>query len=151
MSNSSTATKAKKLHKARGIALLMEQTCRQVYDHKQPQALHAVQWSALRYFNNLEETARNVAGLAAYLGVTSGPASRTAASLVKRNFLSSAPSPLDSRSRLFAITDLGRSTLCNDPINHAAATLNGLNDDELATLGEALDKIYTALGPISTK
>ena len=137
----------RKLRQARGVALLMEQTCRQVYENRHPQALHAVQWSALRYFSRAGEQARNVAGLAKYLGVTSGPASRTAASLVKRELINSSPSPEDSRSRLFALTGAGEQVLLSDPINRAAETLNGLSDSELATLVAALDKIYAGLGP----
>ena len=129
----------------RGIALLLEQSARLVYDHRDLHALHQVQWSALRYFARAGGKTSNVAGLAKYLGVTTAPASRTAASLVKRGLVIARPSPDDSRSRHFSLTDNGHLLLDDDPLNRVSDILETLDKDELTAFTLALDKIYTGL------
>lgn len=131
--------------KARGIALLLEQTARLVYDEKQPKALHAVQWSALRYLERAGAKSRNVAGLAKYLGVTSGPASRTTASLVSRGLAEVTDSPTDSRTKIINLTEKGHATLEHDPLNRCARIVNELGDEELSTLALALNKLHSRL------
>ncbi len=131
--------------KALGVSLLMEQTARMIYDDKHPDALHPVQWSALRYFERAGTRTSTVTGLANFLGVTSAPASRTAASLIKRNLIISKPNPSDSRSKTYALTDEGKAALRNDPIRKFSSLMEGLNDHELSTLASALDKLYVGL------
>ena len=131
--------------KARGLALLLEQSARLIYDQRHPNDLHAVQWSALRYFSRAGERARNVAGLSRYLGVTSAPASRTAASLLKRGLVSVSPSPDDSRSRVYDLTAAGTEMLKQDPINRVSDLLVGLSPEEQALLARVLDRICAAL------
>lgn len=131
--------------RARAIALLLEQTARLVYDEKQPKALHAVQWSALRYLERAGEQSRNVAGLARYLGVTSGPASRTAASLVSRGLASMCESPHDSRTRIIDLTDKGKDVLAGDPLNRCAMIVQDLSEEEISALAMALDKLHARL------
>lgn len=138
---------AKKLidRKARGIALLLEQTARLVYDDKQPKSLHAVQWSALRFLERAGEQSRNVAGLARYLGVTSGPASRTAGSLVSRGLARMTDSPHDSRTKIISLTQEGQEKLREDPLNRAALIIQDLSDEEMTALAMALDKLHARL------
>ncbi|WP_306249759.1 MarR family winged helix-turn-helix transcriptional regulator [Parvularcula sp. IMCC14364] len=131
--------------RTRGLALLLEQTARLIYDEKHPQALHAVQWSALRFFDRAGEQTRTVAGLAKYLGVTSGPASRTTSSLLKRELVSVKPSPSDSRSRVYELTSAGKDILSEDPIQRVASLLTEMPDEDLGVLAKALDKIYAGL------
>jgi DNA-binding MarR family transcriptional regulator len=144
---SSTATTQDKAssRQKRGIALLLEQSARLVYDQRDLHSLHQVQWSALRYFARAGGKTNNVAGLAKYLGVTTAPASRTAASLVKRGLTVSSPSPEDSRSRHFTVTHAGRALLEEDPLNRVSDILGHLSQEELTALAFALDKIYSGL------
>ena len=132
--------------RARAIALLLEQTARLVYDEKQPKDLHAVQWSALRFCERAGDTSRTVAGLARYLGVTSGPASRTAASLVARGLARMEESPRDSRSKVIHLTEIGEDALLHDPLNRCALVLaEELSEEEKAALAKALNKLYARL------
>lgn len=131
--------------RAKAIALLLEQTARLVYDEKQPKDLHAVQWSALRFLERAGESSRTVAGIARYLGVTSGPASRTAASLVARGLARMEESPVDSRSKVIHLTDLGHVALLHDPLNRCASVLEELSEEESAALANALNKLHARL------
>ncbi|MGV6801693.1 MAG: MarR family winged helix-turn-helix transcriptional regulator [bacterium] len=132
------------LRRARGIALLLEQTSRLYYD-KHPENLHSVQWAALRYFNRAGQRSRNVAGLAKFLGVTSAPASRTAASLVNRKLTSVEPCPDDSRCKVFSLTQKGKDSLADDPINRVAEIIAHLDEKQKTLLATTLDKIYNSL------
>ncbi len=137
--------------RTRGISLLIEQAARLIYDQKHPQALHPVQWSALRFFSRAGGQTRNVAGLAKYLGVTSGPASRTASSLLKRQLVTVSPSQLDSRSKIYELSAEGFDLLEHDPIHRVSRLLSDLSDEELTTLAHALDKIYVGLNTANTR
>jgi DNA-binding MarR family transcriptional regulator len=142
--NSSTITD-NTLTRARGVAHLIEQVCRFAYEDKRPEALHSVQWSALRYFSRANEQVRTVNGLAKYLGVTSAPASRTAASLVKRGLVTMRQSPRDARSNIFTLTETGLQLLPEDPIGKVAHILAEMNEDDLCRLAAALDNVHSKL------
>lgn len=128
--------------RAKAIALLLEQTARLVYDEKQPKDLHPVQWSVLRYLERAGESSRTVAGIARYLGVTSGPASRTAASLVARGLARMESSRVDSRCKVIYLTEPGLAALLHDPLNRCASVLTDLSDEEIAALANALNKLH---------
>ena len=135
-----------KMRKTRGIALLIEETIRRLYDDKHPKSLHQVQWSVLRYLSRAGEQTRNQAGLAKFLGITSGPASRTAKALEQRALIESVPNPTDSRSKIYSLTDQGRQELDGDPIDKAAQILADYTDEELMLLARILDDMSTKLG-----
>ncbi len=135
-----------RLRKARGIILTMEQVSRSIYPHEHTkEGLLQVHWAALRYMRRAGQQTRNVVGLAKFLGVTSGPASRTAKVLINRGLITSRQSPHDSRAKVFDLTDLGRASLDNDPARQAAQVLECLSDDDLDRLSLALDRMTNAL------
>ena len=133
------------LVRARGVAHLIEQVCRFAYEDRRPEALHSVQWSALRYFARANEQVRTVNGLAKYLGVTSAPASRTAASLVKRGLVDVHQSPRDARSNIFTLTEAGVALLEDDPIGKVAHLLAEMCEEDLKRLAAALDNVHAKL------
>lgn len=123
------------------IASLYEQVARAIYEDRGPNALHPAQWSALRFFGRAGGEARTVTGLARFLGVTLGPASRAASSLERRGLIASKRNPADGRSVLFDLTPLGAENLRNDPLQRLATALKRLNDDEL----EDFQRVVTQL------
>ncbi len=127
------------------ISIRIEQIARLIYGQKPAHALHSVQWAALRYFAHTPSYERTVAGLAKFLGVTSAPASRTASSLLKRELVSTTPSPHDFRSKLYELTESGYELLQEDPIQQVTKLLRTFDAEELSVLENALDKIYTGL------
>ncbi|MEM1139017.1 MAG: MarR family transcriptional regulator [Pseudomonadota bacterium] len=123
----------------------MEQTARAVYDRRSPQDIHPGQWSALRYFARAGRAAATVNGLARYLGVTSGPASRAIAALQRNGFLTAEPNPEDGRSQLYALTEKGKATLHDDPAHRLALAIAGLPDEAQDRLADSLELIYQHL------
>ena len=128
-----------------GLALLLEQTARQVYEKRGPQDVHPGQWAALRYFARANRNVRTVAGLANYLSVTKGPASRAAPALVRHGFLHSEKQATDRRTPVFTVTEAGRRMLDEDPIRRLAAAIADLDEHKRTAFTESLESLYAAL------
>ncbi|WP_282604363.1 MarR family winged helix-turn-helix transcriptional regulator [Pelagibius sp. Alg239-R121] len=128
-----------------GLSLLLEQTARSIYDKRGPADIHPGQWSALRYFARANRKARTVAGLATFLGVTRGPASRATTSLVKQGFLSSEVNEQDRRSPLFTITEKGDNVLKDAPIIRLASAISAMERKQRMDLAESLEQLYSSL------
>ncbi|MEQ9640093.1 MAG: MarR family transcriptional regulator [Alphaproteobacteria bacterium] len=128
-----------------GLAALMEQTVRSMYDKRGPHEIHPGQWSALRFLSRAGEEARTVNGLATFLGVTPAPASRAAAALVKRGFVTQEPNPNDRRSHTLSLTEDGRAALAQDPIARLANAVGELDGDVRRAVTRALTQIHHSL------
>jgi len=131
-----------------GLASLYEQVGRAIYEGEGRSELQPAQWSALRFFQRAGAKARTVSGLARYLGVTMGPASRTANALERRGLLRAEKNPDDARSTLFSLTIEGELQLENDPQMRLVAALETLEDTERDGLSEAVAKISIFLSKI---
>lgn len=128
-----------------GLAALLEQTARAIYDKRGPQDIHPGQWSALRFFGRANRKARTVAGLSKYLGVTRGPASRAAAALVRQGLILAEEDLADRRSAIFTVTKVGHEALKNDPIRRLALAISELDNDKKQGLAASLEKLYGSL------
>ncbi len=131
--------------KAAGLASLYEQVLRTVYEKRGLSELQPAQWSALRYFRRAGASARTVSGLAKFLGVTMGPASRTARTLQRRGLLTSSKNPKDARSIIFTLTRAGNSILELDPLLRLARTLETLDAEDQAVFTRVIGNLYDEL------
>lgn len=127
------------------LANLLEQTARNIYEDRGPAHLHPVQWSALRFFARANRSARSVAGLARYLGVTLGPASRTVGALRKNGLVDARKDPRDGRSSIISLTEEGRRVLERDPILRLAGAIEDLPGEHAAALGDCLARLSATL------
>jgi len=124
-----------------GLASLYEHVGRAVYDAQGRSDLQPAQWSALRFFQRAGAKARTVSGLAHYLGITMGPASRTTRALERRGFLASQTNPDDGRSSLFTLTCTGTEQLKTDPQRRLVAALETLDSKEIESFVGLISKI----------
>ena len=131
--------------RAAGVAQLLVQLSRRVLEKRDANDLHAVQWSALRYFSRAGRRAATVMGLATYLGNTTGSASRTARSLVERGLIRGEPLREDARSVAYSLTAAGDAALRQDPLGEIAGALQVLDADEIAQLADVLDRVQARL------
>lgn len=129
-----------------GLASLYEQVARAVYEDRSPQSLQPAQWSTLRFFDRAGPKARTVTGLARYLNVTPGPASRAANALERRGLVEARQNPDDGRSLLFDLTDAGRRQLEEDPILGFAEALEELDDADRAAFQRVVLELSEKLG-----
>lgn len=128
------------------IAIMMEQTVRQMYPERAPQAMHPGQWAALRFIARANREASSVAGLARYLGITLAPASRAVQSLVRKGLLATEQDKSDRRVTRLSLTPEGREVLESDPIRDAARVIAELPDNQREALAEALEFLLLRLG-----
>ncbi len=131
-----------------GVAALYEQVARAVYEERGPRVLQPAQWSALRYFARAGSEARTVTGLARFLGVTMGPASRAVAALEKRGLLASRPHPRDRRSSLFDLTDAGQDKVRRDPLARLARALAEVDAADRNAFARVVVKLAETLGAV---
>ena len=129
----------------RGLSLLLEQVARTIYDKNGAEELYPAQWATLRFFARAGRLNRSVAGLANFLGVTKGPASRTTNRLIKRGYLFSETSEHDRRVQIVTLTDEGRRMLELDPIMRLADAISALDSSSKESLAESLERIYRTL------
>ncbi|SPH24410.1 hypothetical protein DEA8626_03462 [Defluviimonas aquaemixtae] len=128
-----------------GLASLFEQIVRATYDKRGPLNLQPAQWSALRYFDRAGVRARTVSGLAKYMGVTMGPASRAARALERRRLLISEKNTEDARSIVYTLTSLGQELMETDPLNRLAAAFDCLQAADLEVISRSLVNIAESL------
>jgi len=91
------------------------------------EGLKPQQWSALRYYDRANATARTVGSFARYHSVSHSAASQTVTSLKNRGLLKSVTSSEDARSRIIMVTARGTRLLGNDPLNKISALIAKLN------------------------
>ncbi len=128
-----------------GLALLLEQTMRMVYPERSPQDMHPGQWAALRFLARANKDARTVLGLARYLGVTQGPASRAVAALERKGLLIGERDAKDRRVIRLTLTEVGRRLLADDPIQRLAALLDALPDTAQAEMAQIIADLFQGL------
>ena len=127
--------------------MLLEQCVRRAYERAGPSDLHPVQWAALRYYARAGRLTRTVAGLARFLGITKGPASRTTNRLVRRGYLSAEVNDADRRAPLISLTEEGRQALDDDPILRLAESIGRLTKEEKAAFASGLESVFETMLP----
>lgn len=128
------------------LAVLLEQTVRQIYPERSPQAMHPGQWAALRYLARANQEAATVAGLARYLGVTLAPASRAISALIRKGFVKGAPDSRDRRVVRLSLTPEGEELILQDPILRLAQIISELPDGQQDNLAAVLEHVFDRLG-----
>ncbi len=131
---------------ASGLASLYEQVARAIYEERGPRALQPGQWSSLRYFERAGREARTVSGLARYLGVTLGTASRAAAALARRGLIQARANPKDGRSVMYDLTATGAAELDRDPLQRLAGAIQTIEPDDRAAFARVILMLADKLG-----
>lgn len=126
-------------------ALLLEQLIRQVYPERGPQDMHPGQWAALRYLSRANPEACTVAGLARYLGVTLGPASRAVSALTRKALVKGERDPGDKRSIRLSLTQEGAALIMHDPLKRLGGQIATLSDDQRRAIVEGVRQMFAGL------
>jgi DNA-binding MarR family transcriptional regulator len=130
---------------AMGLALMLEQTMRLVYPERSPQDMHPGQWAALRFLARSNKEARTVLGLARYLGITQGPASRAVAALERKGLLAGERDTKDRRVIRLALTAEGQRLLAHDPIQRLAGLIDALPDATQQDMTQMVADLFQGL------
>ncbi len=128
-----------------GLAVMLEQTMRLVYPERSPQDMHPGQWAALRFLARANKDARTVLGLARYLGITQGPASRAVAALERKALLTGERDPKDRRVIRLNLTEAGRALLTQDPIQRLAGLIETLPENAQQDMAQRVAELFQGL------
>lgn len=130
---------------AKAIAQLVEHFVSTVYADSNVAGMRSAQWAALRYFAEVEPSARTVGNFARQNLITDSSASQTVSSLVRRGYLKKVPSEVDGRSHQLHLTDPARKLLKQDPLNLLVNAIDDLNAKQKTELADVLHQIYLSM------
>ncbi len=130
---------------SRGVTALLEQVCRLTHSTGHAAGLYPAQWTALRYFAEIDPAARTSAGLSRFQGMSLGPVARTIRTLVDKGLLERQPNPRSRRADLIELTPAGHALLDQDPLRVVAVEIDGLPEARKQALAEALETILSRL------
>lgn len=105
--------------------------------------LNPAQWTALRYLDRVNQSARSVGAFAEFHRTTPSSASQTFTALTKRGLVIKQKGA-DSRQRVLALTRAGREILKKDPLNALARSISDLSDRQLTALTTIVGQLARA-------
>jgi DNA-binding MarR family transcriptional regulator len=126
-------------------AQLLEQLIRLVYPERGPHDMHPGQWAALRYLSRANPEASTVAGLARFLGVTLGPASRAASALTRKALVTGTRDPRDRRSIRLSLTEAGADLIQQDPLQRLGALVATLPHHQRDAMIDGVRQLFAGL------
>ena len=109
--------------------------------------LRPAQWTALRFFSEVNPESATVKAFAHHHASTPGTASRTVSVLVAKGLLQRIDSPSDSRSHRLVLTKAGESAIRNDPIRILESAVSDLEPTLRDQLSMGLREIGVAVLP----
>ena len=127
-------------NRARGIAEVIEQLWHATSNRSFNTGLNPAQWTALRYLERVNESARSVGAFAEFHRTTPSSSSQTFSALVKRGLVAKKKGD-DSRQRILALTRAGRQMLKKDPLDNLAASVAQLPARQLNALAEIMEHL----------
>lgn len=130
---------------AKAIAQLVEHFVSTVYAESNVEGMRSAQWAALRYFSEVEPSARTVGNFARQNLITDSSASQTISSLVRRGYLEKTPSEKDGRSHQLHLTGPASQLLAKDPLNLLVNAVDDLNAKQKTELADVLHQIYLSM------
>jgi DNA-binding MarR family transcriptional regulator len=130
---------------AMASAQLLEQLIRLVYPERGPHDMHPGQWAALRYLSRANPEASTVAGLARFLGVTLGPASRAASALTRKGLVTGTRDPKDRRSIRLTLTEAGTALIRQDPLQRLGNLVATLPQGQRDAMIDGVRQLFAGL------
>lgn len=101
--------------------------------------LNPAQWMALRYFSRANESVATVMKFAEHYGTSRGTASQSISALVRKGYLSRAPSKSKKSSHVLMLTETGLDLLRSDPVQGLIEGIKKLDDNHRQCVSEALE------------
>ena len=123
------------------VAELLEHLGRRIYGACFAGGLKPAQWSALRYLQRANASARSVTAFAAFHATTKSAASQTIRLLVRKGLVSVVPHETDSRRKRLDLTPTGRSLLANDPLRGVVTALAAADPRKVFAFAEITETL----------
>ena len=125
---------------ARAIAELVEQLSRTMASRAFTNGMNPVHWTALRYINQANESARNIGAFAKFHMTTPSSASQTMTALENKGLVAKKVGP-DGRQRMIELTPKGKRLLSKDPIHTLAGSIATLSDEQMNLMAEVMENL----------
>lgn len=142
---SSTEQRPMRAPEAVAIARIMDSLVSLVQQSGYRHQMGSAQWSALRYFNEVNPASATVVSFANHNRSTPGTASRTVTSLVRKGLLLRVPDPNDRRSHRLVLSEHGQTVLKDDPIVILEKAVEMLPGESRTELVRALRRMAEAV------
>ena len=123
------------------LTSLLERASRIIHLLSFAETLYPAQWTALRYFSQVEPYFRTTASLARFQGMSLGPVSRTVRTLVDKGFLTRVSNPVSRKADLLELTDSGRDMMQYDPRSIIIRSISKLDLDQLILANKVIANI----------
>ncbi|CAK0763951.1 hypothetical protein CCP2SC5_320037 [Azospirillaceae bacterium] len=136
---------------SQAIAEVLEQVGRQTDRLDIHHGLKPAQWTALRFFAQVNNSQRTMSGFAIHHGVTPSTASQTIEALVRKGYLERRHSSEDRRVARLELLPPGRALLSDDPLLTLATVINDLPSEKRYVLAECLAVILDRLLKIRSR
>jgi len=123
------------------VAELLEHLSRRIYGACFSDGLKPAQWSALRYLQRANTSARTITAFARFHATTKSASSQTVRLLVRKGLVTMVPDTEDSRRKRLDLTDAGRAVLQRDPLQGVVTTLGALDARRVFAFTEVIDAL----------
>lgn len=127
------------------IAELLVHVGRAACSEDRGSSLTAAQWTCLRFFARANGSTRTPSGFANFQATTRGTASQIIKTLENRGLITRQRSDHDRRSVRLDLTEMGRATLLEDPLNDLINVIGQLQYDERDRFLQTLSRMAYAL------
>ena len=107
----------------RAAAILIERIVRSTYPSKHVKEIQPLQWSILRYLQQMPQERCEVRWIASFLDLTRAPVTRAIQTLEKRGLIQQVANAGDKRTKTVTLTAAGIEALKKDPIIKLAKLL----------------------------
>jgi DNA-binding MarR family transcriptional regulator len=127
------------------IAELLVHIGRAACSEDRGSSLTAAQWTCLRFFARANGSTRTPSGFASFQATTRGTASQIIKTLEGLGLITRHRSDRDQRSVRLDLTETGRATLLEDPLNDLINVIGQLQEDERDRFLKTLSRMAYAL------
>lgn len=121
------------------VAELLEHLSRRIYGACFSAGLKPAQWSALRYLQRANPSARTITAFAQFHATTKSASSQTVRLLVRKGLVTMVQDTEDSRRKRLDLTETGRAVLEHDPLQGVVATLGELDPRKVFAFTEVVE------------
>lgn len=126
---------------AEALAGLLEQLVRRIHGAGFSGGLVPAQWSALRFLNRANPTARTLSAFTKFHAATKGTAAQTLRALRSKGLVHQRQSNEDRRVRYYELTEKGRRTLAHDPLLFLTAAIEQMPEADIERLALAFQRL----------
>lgn len=125
----------------KAAALLVERLVRDAYSDRTPGSVTPLQWAILRCLSRARPEIKTQSWIAAFVGVTPAPVSRTLRALAARGAVMLERSSTDGRQTVVTLTEAGAVLLADDPILAISSRIADLDDDDQIAFRRVLERL----------